>query len=326
MNAELNVNNNVDQEAAPATIPDHSAADGYSSGFDDFVTNKAYDYPEADDVAKPEAQKPEEPEVKEEDSYSPESIDVDNPPEVLKDHPFYKSMKGRVDLERKRADELAARLRSAEEERRFNNQRRAEVEKAAIPEDMKEDIEAFKKQFPEFSDVIEMAGRDGEHARALLSEYGSTVAATHARAVVAEARARDVADSMSKQIGDYVGITHEQQVFAAHPDFAEMTPDKKGQFFRDMETWIDSLPRVQGNEMRRVFDHGSTRETIRLFAEFKKANQANINKTIQNNKRQQAISDGLAVPSSARGSMRTGGKFASADDYSGGFMEACRRK
>lgn len=314
---------NDDQQEQPGTIPESgAAADDYSSGFDAFASKsepkEADDYGgdhTAEEIKKDPAEKSAE-------ARAPQATE-DN----VENSQKYRSMMGRLDKERE-ANRLLKEQLQQQTERRLghaDDYNASAYEKATIPDDIKEDVDAFKKQFPEYSEIIESKGRTGDRIRKLLSDYGAEVAAVQADNAVLKQEIRSSKDAIAQQLGDYAGLSHEHQVYAAHPDFADMLPDQKGVFFNEMEEWIDSLPRVKGNEMRRVFEEGSTKETIKLFADFKahKKNKSQQNQT--NLRRQQAINDGMAVPSSARGAHRTVPVFKP-DDYSGGFADACRKK
>lgn len=322
MNAEQQVNQ-YQQELEQAGIPeDGSLADDYSSGFDDFVAKAAPN--EADDYKNGDLKQRETGENQDAKPPTQEQEGADSDDQV-KNSQEYKSMMGRLAKEREANRILNEQLQAERRRGHTDDYRQDTAAKADIPDDIKDDVEAFKKAYPEYAEVIEAPGRVGDRIRKLLSDYGAEVAAVQADNAVLKQEIRSSKDAIAQQLGDYAGLSHEQQVYAAHPDFADMLPDQKGVFFNEMEEWIDSLPRVKGNEMRRVFEEGSTKETIKLFADFKahKKNKSQQNQT--NLRRQQAINDGMAVPSSARGAHRTVPVFKP-DDYSGGFADACRKK
>lgn len=326
MNAEQA---NHDQQEQPGTIPESGTlADDYSTGFDAFVSKSE---PKESDDYGDDAHKAgeirEDSAEKSAEASAPQAKDEKDPEDHVENSQKYKSMMGRLDKEREANRFLKEQLQQQAGRRRghADDYNASAYEKAIIPDEIKEDVDAFKKQFPEYSEIIESKGRAGDRIRKLLSDYGAEVAAVQADNVILMNEVRSSKDSIARQLGDYVSISHEQQVYAAHPDFAEMQPDQKGVFFSEMEDWIDSLPRVQGNEMRRVFEEGSTKETIKLFADFKKHKNSNSQQNQINLRRQQAINDGLAVPASARGAHRAAPVFKP-DDYSGGFAAACRKR
>lgn len=129
-------------------------------------------------------------------------------------------------------------------------------------------------------------------------------------------------------MADQVAIGHEQQIYAAHPDFAEMDNTSKVKFFEDLSRWIEDQPGREYREWDRIFNNGSTKETIKLFEAFKKSQSHNKSNEVNltKNKRQQAISDGLAVPVNARSASGRFSKTIDPDDYSGAFAEAVRQK
>lgn len=257
------------------------------------------------------------------DEYTPETIDTENPPEALKDHPYYKSMKGRVDRERRRADELEARLRAVESEKPKQQSQPMQFEKAEIPEDLKEDVEAFKKAYPEYADVIEMKGKTGDRIRKLLYDYGGEVAAVQADNFILMSEVRASRAEVSKKISEYEGMTFEQHIYKDHPDFGKLSKEGKHQFLDNIKDWIEDQPLKDARKWERIYDTGTAAELSELFTEFKnsqnKNNQSQRNN--QNDKRRQAIDDGLAVPSSARGIRKPPAK--SREDYAGAFEEAC---
>lgn len=315
---ELQEDVNKGQVDDSSTEKPVESSDDYSDGF------MAALEPEKEGLQQPE---PEPEQVK--DVSEPESKDVQQQPEedeTQKDN--YKSLLGR----HQRLQEEARQLRE-QQQRLLQQQQQSQpvFEKAEIPEDMKDDVEAFKKQYPEYSALIEVKGREGDRLRRILSEYGVDHAAGHADILVSKIEtamskqetlrtAKEQADRMAK-------VIHEQQLFTAHPDFAAFDPSKKREFLEGLENWIKKtpMPFEESAYWNRVYHEGSTHETIQLFNEFKKRHTTSQNNSKQQNtaRRQQSIEDGLAVPASARG-IRTGSSRPEPDDYTSGFMAACR--
>ena len=207
-------------------------------------------------------------------------------------------------------------------------QRQQEFEKAEIPEELKDDVEAFKKQYPEYSALIELKGREGDRIRGVLSEFGASMAAMQADTLVTRLELARSKQEVTQRVSHQAAISHEQQIYAAHPDFAALEPSKKREFLEGIRGWIEEMPFREAQHWDRVFSEGSTQDTIQLFNEFKRSRytttQNNSKQQITNASRQQKIEDGLAVPSSARGARTGQSRPSEPDEYTSGFLAACR--
>lgn len=250
----------------------------------------------------------EQPELEEENKNEvvPENEQIDEEvPEEFRNTQHYKSMFGRIEKERLEKEALKEKLKGIEASQRQltqQQQQRPVFEKAEIPEEIKEDIAEFKKQFPEYGDLIELKGKEGDRLRSLLTEYGANFASVQAENLVVRIEAARAKQDLSRQMADQIAIGHEQQIYAAHPDFAEMDNTSKVKFFEDLSRWIEDQPGREYREWDRIFNSGSTKETIRLFEAFKQSrSQTKPNESsAAKNKRSQAIEEGLAVKTGAR--------------------------
>ena len=255
------------------------------------------------------------------DVSEPESKGVQQQPEEDETQKAnYKSLLGRH-------QRLQEEVRQLREQRQQPPPQQAQpvFEKAEIPEDMRDDVEAFKKQFPEYSALIEVKGREGDKLRGILSEYGANLAAVQAENLVTRIELARSKQEVSYRVNQQAAISHEQQIYSAHPDFASMDVSGKREFLESVREWIEDLPMKEARKWEAVYHRGNTGETIQLFNEFKKHHTTSQNNSKQQNsaRRQQTIEDGLAVPASARG-IRTGSSRPEPDDYTSGFMAACR--
>ena len=305
-------------------------SDDYSDGFNAAVSGE----PEAKAVPEDSGgtgsdggQKPEE----KEESSQPKPDVAQEEDETQKDN--YKSLLGR----HQRLQDEIRQLRDAQQKSLSQQQSQPEqkqsFEKADIPEELKDDVEAFKKQYPEYSALIELKGREGDRIRGILSEYGTNLAAVQAENLVTRLELvksrQEVSQRVNQQAERQAEIIHEQQIFSAHPDFASLEPAKKREFLEGMEEWIGNMPFKEARHWNKVFENGKTHETIKLFSEYKRYCQNNT--TTQNNsqqknnasRRQQAIDDGLAVPASARGARAGTGVKPDVDVYTSGFLTVC---
>lgn len=247
-------------------------------------------------------------------------LDEDAVPDEFKNTHHYKSMFGRIEKERLEKEALKEKLRNYEATQKQSQQQtqRPSFERAEIPEDMKEDVAEFKRQYPEYADLVELKGREGDRIRSLLSGYGVDIAAVQAENIVNRIEVARSKQEVSQQVAQQIAISHEQQIYAAHPDFAELDPEKRLTFLDGIRDWIDEQPMKDARKWERVFNEGTTKETVALFSEFKK-HLSNKNNTKQSNtRRQQAIDDGLAVKAGARTISHSSRKIDTGD-YGGGW-------
>lgn len=246
--------------------------------------------------------------------------------ETQKDN--YKSLLGR----HQRLQEETRLLREQQQRLSQSQQQKQPVfEKAEIPEELKDDVEAFKKQYPEYAGLIEIKGREGDSIRGLLAEYGANIAAVRAESLVTRLELAKSRNEVTQRVSEQVAISHEQQIYAAHPDFAALDGSGKWKYLEDIRDWIEDLPMKEARHWDAVYKNGDTKETIQLFNEFKRNRSQNDTTTKNNSKqqitnasRQQKIEDGLAVPSSARGARTGQSRSSDPDEYTSGFLAACR--
>lgn len=237
--------------------------------------------------------------------------------ETQKDN--YKSLLGR----HQRLQEETRLLREQQQRLSQSQQQKQPVfEKAEIPEELKDDVEAFKKQYPEYAGLIEIKGREGDSIRGLLAEYGANIAAVRAESLVTRLELAKSRNEVTQRVSEQVAISHEQQIYAAHPDFAALDGSGKWKYLEDIRDWIEDLPMKEARHWDAVYKNGDTKETIQLFNEFKR-NRSQNDTTTQNNskqhiKRRQAIEDGLAVPAGARQTSHLSRK-TDKNDFSGGW-------
>ena len=292
----------ADDNAADKAV---ESSDDYSDGFMQALE------PEQEGLQQPEPEQ--EKEVSEPEKKEPEQQPEED--ETQKDN--YKSLLGR----HQRLQEEVRQLRE-QRQQPPPQQTQPVFEKAEIPEDMKDDVEDFKKQFPEYSALIDVKGREGDKLRGILSEYGANLAAVQAENLVTRI---ELLARSKQEVNQQAAISHEQQIYTAHPDFASMDVSGKREFLESVREWIEDLPMKEARKWDAVYHGGNTGETIQLFNEFKKRHTTTQNNSKQQNsaRRQQSIEDGMAVPASARG-VRTGQSRPDPDDYTSGFVAACR--
>ena len=297
-------------------------SDDYSDGFMAAVKGEA--------SPEPQAESEQDAGIKPQDQPVNEQQNADGVDEV-ENSQKYKSMLGRLEKERREKALLAERLQQIEASRQQPQpptQRQQDFKKAEIPDDLKDEVESFKKQYPEYSALIELEGREGDRIRGVLSEFGASMAAVQADTLVTRLELARSRQEVTQRVSQQAAISHEQQIYAAHPDFAALEPSKKREFLEGIRGWIEEMPFREAQHWDRVFSEGSTQDTIQLFNEFKRSRntttQNNSKQQITNASRQQKIEDGLAVPSSARGA-RTGQiRSSEPDEYTSGFLAACR--
>ena len=307
--------NNTGQQQETGTATSDNGVDDYSAGF---MASLAPEQEDNKEIPIPdEKHEPVIHEKKEDQGEDPATSAEQEEDETQKDN--YKSLLGR----HQRLQEETRLLREQQQRLSQSQQQKQPVfEKAEIPEELKDDVEAFKKQYPEYAGLIEIKGREGDSIRGLLAEYGANIAAVRAESLVTRLELAKSRNEVTQRVSEQVAISHEQQIYAAHPDFAALDGSGKWKYLEDIRDWIEDLPMKEARHWDAVYKNGDTKETIQLFNEFKR-NRSQNDTTTQNNskqhiKRRQAIEDGLAVPAGARQTSHLSRK-TDKNDFSGGW-------
>lgn len=188
------------------------------------------------------------------------------------------------DAEQGRLRQTQQRLRQLEEE--LAAQRSAvRVEAvgkplAELPEEIREDVEAFAKANPEYAAFAVEDSKDGERLRMLLAEYGpGHVQVTVEADRIADKRERLAAKAAElTQAKDSVREAHFQTIYAAHPDFGalqqadlsvEENKAKKALFHARLDAWAEAKLGPEYVEIQRIRNEGTPQEVIGLLSRFK---------------------------------------------------------
>ena len=199
---------------------------------------------------------------------------------------------------------------------------KTEIKKAEIPDEQKYAVDEFKAQYPQYSEMIEMAGKDGEVLRRVLEEVGPDMAALKIESLIlkqdSEAIKSDIATRTKREVEESRS-TYELTISNDHPDEAAILfgtdPEKADELIQSVNKWAKSMPYEEAQERLRVIQSGTTKEVSELLTEFKKAKQPTVEKDA-------SIDDAMAVPSK-RTAMPT--PKPGKDDFSGAFKAAAAR-
>lgn len=196
------------------------------------------------------------------------------------------------------------------------------TEKADISSEQKYAVDEFKAQYPQYSEIIEMAGKEGEVLRRVLEEVGPDVAALKIENMIikqdSEAIKSEIATRTKREIEESRS-TYEMTISHDHPDEAVILfgtdPEKADELIQSVNVWAKSMPYEEAQEKLRVIQSGTPKEVSELLTEFKKAKQ-------RPEKKDASIDDAMAVPSK-RTVLPT--PKPGKDDFSGAFKAAAAR-
>lgn len=297
----------------------------------------------------------------------------------------YDSMKGRLDREqeelRRKAEQyeqVKAELRRTQEERRrmdeelarmqgarpapqqeghgarqnqpgqpgHQGQTAAPLPMAEIPEEIKEEADAFAKDYPDLTPLLRYPGREGEKLRKLLSEYGPDVAAIHGQAVMAqyqlaqserkmserlsqaEMAAQQARQEALQQIEQDRKTKHYAEIGSRHPEVQWIADPNRKQdyaaFRKQLDDWVMDRPYREAQHIQHVLAQGTAPEVVALLDTFKQslkpAQAANGNGAEDRARLAQAAA---AVPTRP-GVPKPGNAPPPRDDFSAAWQEAVR--
>lgn len=206
-----------------------------------------------------------------------------------------KSWFGRLKKSQSENDSLRQRIAALEQQ--SNRAQAYESVKVTIPEELREDIDIFKKAYPQLALAAELPGLEGDIVRKQIAEYGADYAAGTALAVVKDYNLRE--EQHKKGVAAY-----RAGVFAKRPDISKMPVKEYEAYSYEVKAWILRNPdHEEQDRLLKTYNAEEGYDTpdhlVNLFNEFDKSkSQASINASKQN-KRRQSIDEGLAVPTNA---------------------------
>lgn len=151
---------------------------------------------------------------------------------------------------------------------------------AELPEDIREDAEAFAKNFPDHADLVREDSRDGKRLRKLLAEYGPdhVLVETEADRLMDKRQQLTAKTQELAEMEQSIHVAHFQAIAEAHPDFgalasADLTqPENKAKldaYKARVRAWIETKPFKEGSELNRIADAGTPAQVIGMLNRFK---------------------------------------------------------
>lgn len=254
----------------------------------------------------------------------------------------YDSMFGRLDQVRRENDQLKQRLAQLEQATRQQSQisqpqQQAQPQPAAqIPEEIREEVGEFQRQYPQFANLVTDQGQEGQSLRKLLTEYGPEVAAIQADSVVTrhqlQQQVQQVQQSVQQDRASQLVEQKRSEVLGNHPELAavaDIGPDgslyaRQGKeqelqgYLQGVDSWIRSLPYGEAEGWMRVQQQGSPAEVHQLLTAYHNRSNQQPAPRQDPNRSARAAAAG-AVPS-RRGSLPR--SDPDENDFSGAFSAA----
>lgn len=235
------------------------------------------------------------------------------------------------DAEQGRLRQTQDRLRQAQEE--LKNLRASGAGQAdavgkplaEVPEDIREDVEAFAKAKPKYAAFMAEDSGDGERLRKALAEYGPD----H---VIVEEMADRIADKRGRLNGTVAAVeqaaadlheAHFAVIHTAHPDYgalqsADMSvPENKAKldaYKARVDAWAEAKPGKDYVEIQRIRTEGTAQEVCALLSRFKEETGPKA----RQEKTRQAAEAALAPPSRPSPTPVVGGG-PDKDDFEAGW-------
>ena len=254
----------------------------------------------------------------------------------------YDSMFGRLDQVRRENDQLKQRLAQLEQAARQpqapqpRQQHQAPQPQAQIPEEIREEVSEFQRQYPQFANLVTDQGQVGQSLRKLISEYGPEVAAIQADSFVTRHQLQQQVQQVQQAVQqDRAAQLVEQKravLLGNHPELAavaDVGPDgrlyaRQGKekdlqgYLQGVDTWIRSLPYGEAENWMRIQQQGSPAEVHQLLSAYHNRSSQQQAPRPDPNRSARAAAAG-AVPS-RRGSMPK--SEPDENDFSGAFSAA----
>lgn len=198
----------------------------------------------------------------------------------------YDSMLGRLEQERNKVKSLEQQLASMQQPPAQQSPAPAQDEGSApsatlsdIPEDIREDVEAFQKSYPGYARMITDGGEVGKSLRHLLMDYGPEVAAIQARSVDLENRLMGSLQNVQQQTARVQALSHQERILSDNNDLAQVAeigdngqfrpmPGKEQQFrefFTGLNEWVQSRPYAEATRWLDIQKQGTPAQVGELL-------------------------------------------------------------
>ncbi len=167
-----------------------------------------------------------------------------------------------------------------------------------IPEDIKEEAEAFSRDYPDLTPLLRYPGREGEKLRKLLAEYGPDVAALHGQNVMSQYRMSQAEQQMAQRLSQaemaakqareesLAQVEHDRkarhyaEIGSQHPEVQWMFDPRKQQdyaaFRRGLDEWVMDRPMREAQYVQQVLAQGTATDVSAILSAYKQS-QANGN-------------------------------------------------
>lgn len=258
----------------------------------------------------------------------------------------YDSMFGRLDQVRRENDQLKQRLAQLEQmaggqqepQQAQSGQPQSFAPQAAqIPEEIREEVQEFQRQYPHFAELVSDQGQVGQSLRKLLADYGPEVAAIQADSVVTrnqlQQQVQQVQQTFEQDRAQQLVEQKRSALLGNHPELAAVADigadgrlyarqgkeqDLQG-YLQGVDTWIRSLPYGEAENWMRIQREGSPAEVSQLLSAYHKQTQSQQPAAQHDPKRSAKAAAAGAVPS-RRASLPKA--EPAPDDFSGAFAAA----
>lgn len=241
------------------------------------------------------------------------------------------------DEQRRKAQLLAAtegRLRKVQEELAALRQQVAERERGQVqdlpqahrledlPEELREDVQAFVSANPELAQVALERSRRGDRLRRAIAEYGPEHVLVEDMAERAAAESRTHSDTLRARQEEQAAVSdaHFSAIFQAHPDFAKVCAvrDTNPGAFEDyrarLDAWSEEKPGKEYKQIQRALNNGTAIEVIEVLNQYKQDKADRVGARRDDTRRRAA--DATVPPSRPSPSPKLGEA-----DQSGSFEE-----
>lgn len=309
---------------------DQQAAAEFDAAFAEIAADTA---PEAPAQAAPGDEQPaqtqhapQEPEAPAEQPAGPPAGQPDEE-ELRKKAHGYDSMFGR--LESVRAENKALKERLAQLERAVaappSQAAPAEQPAVAVPEDIREDLEALTKRDPRLAALALEDSQDGARLRKALADYGVDYAEERADVVrlrrELDSKVAAVESTTQQAVRTNAVQTFYATIGAKHPDWVSLATDPQRsheheQYMHAVRAWAEAKPYAEGARLFAIMNQGTPTEVIELLDRYKSETRTSTQT------RRSGADDALAVPS--RSAPPPAGTRVGKDDFDAAFAEAAR--
>jgi hypothetical protein len=198
----------------------------------------------------------------------------------------YDSMLGRLEQERARARALEQQLAALQQQRPTHSMDEGSApagEVADLPEEIREDVEAFQKNYPGYARMIADGGETGKSLRHLLTDYGPEVAAIQARSLELESKLTGSLESIQQQTARAQALSHQERILSDNTDLAEVaTIDANGQlsplpdrelqfqeFFTGLNEWVATRPYAEATRWLEYQQNGTPAQVGELLRNYR---------------------------------------------------------